>query len=282
MSLAAGVSDAAIAVRDKLRGRIGQTGVRRYWPGKAPEWADEPGGGDDLDLPACRAALHQILPRHDDGIGVGVSGDDRRLRRIVETRAEDRDESRADHRRVVRQAEAAPTAEERYGEDEEALEDRRRRIRERLLLLEREKEELLAQEEEEEMVAADVSEDESEYGIDSGDEGMFIALVKPNFIQKTQRVTVAERKRMEEVAQQLKEVLMKGMKERKIETRQIMVEEIRKELRINKIIKSEESDIEIEVNTDDEENKAEEYEAWTNREIARTKRDKEEREAMLR
>lgn len=75
---------------------------------------------------------------------------------------------------------------------------------------------------------------------------------------------------------------MKRIKKRKIETRQIVVEEIRNELRINKIIKSEESDIEIEVNTDDEENKAEECEAWTNREIARTKRDKEEREAMLR
>uniref|UniRef100_A0A0D3GG49 Micro-fibrillar-associated protein 1 C-terminal domain-containing protein n=2 Tax=Oryza TaxID=4527 RepID=A0A0D3GG49_9ORYZ len=132
---------------------------------------------------------------------------------------------------------------------------RRRRIRERLLLLEREKEELPAQQQEEKL---------------------------PIFIHKTQRVTITERKRIEDVARQLEEVLMKRIKKRKIETRQIVVEEIRNELRINKIINSEESDIEIEVNTDDEENKAEEYEAWTNREIARTKRGKEEREAMLR
>lgn len=74
-------------------------------------------GGDGLDLPACRAALHQVLSRHDDGIVVGVSGDDRRL---SEMRAVNREEARADQRRVVCQAEVASTAEERYGEDEEA------------------------------------------------------------------------------------------------------------------------------------------------------------------
>ncbi|KAJ6795060.1 microfibrillar-associated protein 1-like [Iris pallida] len=42
MSVTAGVSEAAIAVRDKLRGKIGQTKVKRYWPGKAPEWAETP------------------------------------------------------------------------------------------------------------------------------------------------------------------------------------------------------------------------------------------------
>jgi len=32
MSATAGVSDTVIAVRDKLRGKIGQTKVNRYWP----------------------------------------------------------------------------------------------------------------------------------------------------------------------------------------------------------------------------------------------------------
>ncbi|GMP55116.1 hypothetical protein CsSME_00020032 [Camellia sinensis var. sinensis] len=41
MSVTAGVSDTVIAIRDKLRGKIGQTKVKRYWPGKAPEWADD-------------------------------------------------------------------------------------------------------------------------------------------------------------------------------------------------------------------------------------------------
>ncbi|VVA99601.1 unnamed protein product [Arabis nemorensis] len=41
MSVTVGVSYAAIATREKLRGGIGLTKVRIYWPGKAPEWAEE-------------------------------------------------------------------------------------------------------------------------------------------------------------------------------------------------------------------------------------------------
>jgi microfibrillar-associated protein 1 len=40
MSVATGVSDAAIAVRDKLCGKIGETKVKRYWPEKPSEWAN--------------------------------------------------------------------------------------------------------------------------------------------------------------------------------------------------------------------------------------------------
>jgi len=64
-----------------------------------------------------------------------------------------------------------------------------------------------------------------------------------------------------------------------IETRHIVVEEIRKEQHIEKAL-NEEANIE-DVDTDDELNEAEEYEAWKNREIARIKRDREERDARL-
>lgn len=178
MSVAAGVSDAAIAVRDKLRGKIGQTKVKRYWPGKAPEWADEPDDDLDLDLRTRRAALDQAFPCHDDADAdaAAPAKDDRRL---AETRGENREELRADHRRI-RQAEVVSTAEEEgewreaeaaaEEEDEEAQEERRRRIRERQLLREREEEEPAADEDEEE---------DSEYETESEDEGMGIAMVKP-------------------------------------------------------------------------------------------------------
>lgn len=273
------MSDAAIAVRDKLRGKIGQTKVKRYWPGKAPEWADD--ADEDTDLRTAKVSLDKAFPKDDDGDV--PAKDDRRLRRLAETRAENKEELRADHRRI-RQAEIVSTAEEENErleadadeEDEEAQEERRRRIRERQLL--REQEELLPQEEEE-PVEEEESEEESEYETDSEDEQMGMAMVKPVFIPKSQRDTIAERERLEEEERQLEELVKKRLEARKIETRQIVVEEIRKEQHIEKAL-NEEAKIE-DVDTDDELNEAEEYEAWKNREIARIKRDREERDARL-
>ncbi|KAF8739381.1 hypothetical protein HU200_013865 [Digitaria exilis] len=277
MSVAAGVSDAAIAVRDKLRGKIGQTKVKRYWPGKAPEWADD--AEEDIDLRTTRLSLDKAFPKDEDG-GIPAK-DDRRLRRLAETR-ENKEELRADHRRI-RQAEIVSTVDEQNErqeadvdeEDEEAQEERRRRIRERQLL--REQEELLPQEEEE-PVEDEVSE-ESEYETDSEDEQMGIAMVKPVFRPKSQRDTIAERERLEEEERQLEELVKKRLEARKIETRKIVVEEIKKEEHIEKAL-NEEANIE-DVDTDDELNEAEEYESWKNREIARIKRDREERDARL-
>jgi len=277
MSVAAGVSDAAIAVRDKLRGKIGQTKVKRYWPGKAPEWADD--AEEDIDLRTARVSLDKVFPKDEDGDI--PAKDDRRLRRLAQTR-ENKEELRADHRRI-RQAEIVSTVEEQNErqeadideEDEEAQEERRRRIRERQLL--REQEELLPQEEEEPV--EDESEEESEYETDSEDEQMGMAMVKPVFIPKSQRDTIAERERLEEEERQLEELVKKRLEARKIETRQIVVEEIKKEEHIEKAL-NEEANIE-DVDTDDELNEAEEYESWKNREIARIKRDREERDARL-
>ncbi|PUZ75108.1 hypothetical protein GQ55_1G122600 [Panicum hallii var. hallii] len=277
MSVAAGVSDAAIAVRDKLRGKIGQTKVKRYWPGKAPEWADD--AEEDIDLRTARVSLDKAFPKDEDGDI--PTKDDRRLRRLALTR-ENKEELRADHRRI-RQAEIVSTVEEQNErqeadideEDEEAQEERRRRIRERQLL--REQEELLPQEDEEPV--EDEESEESEYETDSEDEQMGMAMVKPVFIPKSQRDTIAERERLEEEERQLEELVKKRLEARKIETRQIVVEEIKKEEHIEKAL-NEEANIE-DVDTDDELNEAEEYESWKNREITRIKRDREERDARL-
>jgi microfibrillar-associated protein 1 len=278
MSVAAGVSDAAIAVRDKLRGKIGQTKVKRYWPGKAPEWADD--AEEDIDLRTTRVSLDKAFPKDEDSDI--PAKDDRRLRRLAETR-ENKEELRADHRRI-RQAEIVSTVEEQNErqeadideEDEEAQEERRRRIRAKQLLREQE-EELLPQEDEEPV--EDEESEESEYETDSEDEQMGMAMVKPVFIPKSQRDTIAERERLEEEERQLEELVKKRLEARKIETRKIVVEEIKKEQHIEKAL-NEEANIE-DVDTDDELNEAEEYESWKNREIARIKRDREERDARL-
>lgn len=281
MSVTAGVSDTVITIRDKLRGKIGQTKVKRYWPGKAPEWADEV--EDDEDIRASKlAALEKAFPTRDDADV--PQKDDRRLRRLAESRTENKEEVRADHRRI-RQAEIVLTTEEENNrlegleleeEDEDAIEERRRRIREKLLQREQEEAALLPVEEEEE---AEEEEEESEYETDSEEEQMGIAMVKPVFIPKSQRDTIAERERLEEEERRLEELVKKRLDERKVETRQIVVEEIRKDEEIQKNLEAE-ANI-SDVDTDDDMNEAEEYEAWKTREIARIKRERDDRDARL-
>lgn len=281
MSVTAGVSDTVITIRDKLRGKIGQTKVKRYWPGKAPEWADEV--EDDEDIRASKlAALEKAFPTRDDADV--PQKDDRRLRRLAESRTENKEEVRADHRRI-RQAEIVLTTEEENNrlegleleeEDEDAIEERRRRIKEKLLQREQEEAALLPVEEEEE---AEEEEEESEYETDSEEEQMGIAMVKPVFIPKSQRDTIAERERLEEEERRLEELVKKRLDERKVETRQIVVEEIRKDEEIQKNLEAE-ANI-SDVDTDDDMNEAEEYEAWKTREIARIKRERDDRDARL-
>lgn len=281
MSVTAGVSDTIIAIRDKLRGKIGQTKVKRYWPGRAPEWADDAHEDGDIQLDRA-AALEQAFPSREDSHI--VKKDDARLRRLAESRIDNREEVRADHRRI-RQAEIVSTIEEEARrqerldmeeDDADALEERRRRIKEKLL--QREQEEVVFPEEEEEEVEEE-EEEESEYETDSEEEHTGIAMVKPVFVPKSERDTIAERERLEAEERAVEESKKKRLEERKVETKQIVVEEIRKDEEIHKNLEME-ANI-ADVDTDDEVNEAEEYEAWKAREIARIKRDREDREAML-
>ncbi|XP_065853869.1 uncharacterized protein [Euphorbia lathyris] len=283
MSVTAGVTDIALAVRDKLRGKIGQTKVKRYWPGKAPEWADD--ADEDGDIKMTRAdALEKAFPTREDSDV--VRKDDPRLRRLAESKIDNRDEVRADHRRI-RQAEIISTEEEETRrqewadmeeQDEDALEEKRRRIKEKSRLRELEDEAALPPEEEDEEVEEE-EEEESEYETDSEEEMMGMAMVKPIFVPKAERETIAERERLEAEEQALEEKAMRKLEERKVETKQILVEEIQKEELIQKNLEMEASI--ADVDTDDEVNEAEEYEAWKVREIARIKRDREAREAIF-
>lgn len=282
MSVTAGVSDTVIAIRDKLRGKIGQTKVKRYWPGKAPEWADD--NDEDGDIRMARAAaLEKAFPSL-EGADV-VRKDDPRLRRLAESRIDNRDEVREDHRRI-RQAEIVSTVEEESRrqegldleeEDEDALEERRRRIREKLLQRQQEEAALLPEEEEEEV--EEEEEEESEYETDSEEEMTGIAMVKPVFVPKSERDTIAERERLEAEERALEEAVKRRMEERKKETKEIVVEKIKEDQEIQKNMELE-ANI-ADVDTDDDVNEAEEYEAWKSREIARIKRDREDRDAML-
>ncbi|KAL5708702.1 hypothetical protein ACHQM5_019468 [Ranunculus cassubicifolius] len=277
MVVTAGVSDTAIAVRDKLKGKIGQSKVKRYWPGKAPEWADDAEDDEDGDLTRPRRySVEEGFPRGED---------DPRLRRLKENKVDNKDEIRADHRRI-RQAEIVSTAEEESEriermeleeEDEDALEERRRRIKERLLQREKEEVALLPVEDEDENVETE-EEDESEFETDSDEDTAGPVMHKPVFIPKKERETIAERERMEAEELALKKMVETRLEERKIETKKIVIAEIQKDLEIQKNL-----DMEAQladVNTDDEMDQKEDYDAWQVREMARIKRDKGDRVAM--
>ncbi|KAL4560599.1 hypothetical protein LXL04_032752 [Taraxacum kok-saghyz] len=281
MSVTAGVSDTVIAVRDKLRGKIGQTKVKRYWPGKAPEWADD--GDEEGDMRMARtASLGKAFPSREDSHI--MKRDDRRLRRLAENRLDNKEEIRADHRRI-RQAEIISTEEEEQRrqerlefeeDDEDALDERRRRIREKLLQREQEEAAMIPEVEEED--EDEEEEESSEYETDSEEEQTGMAMVKPVFVPKSERDTIAEREKIEAEELAIEELMKKRIEERKVETKQIVVEEIRKDLQIQKNLEAEANIADIE--TDDELNEAEEYESWKAREYARIKRDREDRDAM--
>ncbi|CAM6037547.1 unnamed protein product [Sphagnum compactum] len=294
MSVAAGVSDAAITVRDKLRGKIGQTKVKRYWPGKAPEWAEEVGAEEEVDVqPSSNnkalelhrtTALDRTFSLRAESDFFPANEDDARLKRLAESRRGDRDEAVARHRQI-RQAEIVSTREEdkaaleaaelEEDEDDEAIVERRQRIKEQRLQRQREEEAAL----EEELEDEDEEEEESEYETDSEEDYGGVAMIKPVFVPKAERDTVAEREKLEAEEAAFQEAMKKKLQERKVETKQLVVEEIRKEEEIEKNREAEGDGGEID--TDDETNVAEEYEAWKVRELARIKRDREDREAMV-
>ncbi|GBG72659.1 hypothetical protein CBR_g12232 [Chara braunii] len=285
MSVAAGVTEAALAVREKLRLR--QVKVKRYWPGKAPEWAVEVEEEEDLTV-----AIPAAGEKGAAGEKPKLKTDDPRLRRIAESRRE-REEAIARHRQI-RAAEVVSTREDderralaaaRRGyaseeedeedeeeEDDEEIEARRARIRARLLA--RQKDEELPPEEEEE--DEEDEEEGSEYETDSEEEYAGVAMVKPVFVPRGERETIAERERLEQQEAALLEAAKKRLEVRKVETKQIVVEEIRKEEEVERN-KGEDGDG-AEVITDDDINEAEEYEMWKQREMRRIKRDREERE----
>ncbi|GKC76118.1 hypothetical protein Tco_1126892 [Tanacetum coccineum] len=84
MSVTTAVNYSAIEVK----GNIGQTKVKRYWPGKAPNWAVDHVGTD-----------------HEDNNYIQMLGSlyDIRLYRLAKNRLDDKEGMRADHR-CIRQA----------------------------------------------------------------------------------------------------------------------------------------------------------------------------------
>lgn len=102
-----------------------------------------------------------------------------------------------------------------------------------------------------------------------------LVLVKPVFVSTSENGTIAERERLEAQKRAHEEITEKRMEERKLEMKWILAQEIWKDEQVQKNIELREANF-ADIDTDEEEKKEEELEAWMARVIARIKRDKEE------
>jgi len=174
---------------------------------------------------------------------------------------------------------ALPVGAEAPDEEDERAK-RRERAREIALLKRKEEEMALLKEEEEadEPPEEDEDEEESEEEESEDEDPRRGAMIKPQFISRSQRDTLKEREAIEKEEEEALERQKAREKERKVESKGMVIEEIRRDEEAERegLNDNELSDMEL-IDDDDEKNEAEEYEKWKIRELKRIKRDKEER-----
>jgi len=169
-------------------------------------------------------------------------------------------------------------------DDNELRALRRGRARELALLRRKEEEEELLKkeflkEEQDDEDGPMVDEEESEEESDSdGDEPGQGALLKPVFVSRSQRDTVREKEALKNEEIEVEKKRQEKMKDRKVESKSLLIDEVRREEEAEREGQNENNNSDIElIDDNDEINEAEEYELWKIRELKRIKRDKEER-----
>ncbi|XP_028678715.1 microfibrillar-associated protein 1 [Erpetoichthys calabaricus] len=281
----------AVPVRNE-KGEISmeKVKVKRYVSGKRPDYAPMESSDEEEDdfqfMKKGKEAEPEAEVEEEE-----VS--DPRLKRLLNRVNEDVEERLARHRQIAEpevvvesgseseeggwhpDQEDSSEEEEEEEVDDEEIERRRAMMRQRAQ--ERKNEELEIMEVEEEGKSGDESESESEYEEYTDSEDETEPRLKPVFIRKKDRVTVAEREAQEQRKKELEAEAKKQAEERRRYTLKIVEEEAKKEFEENRRTLAA-----LEALDTDGENEEEEYEAWKVRELKRIKRDRETREMMER
>jgi len=283
----------AIPIRNE-KGEISmeKVKVKRYVSGKRPDYAPmESSDEEEEDFQFVKKGkdAEPEMEMEDEDVS------DPRLRRLLNRVSEDVEERLARHRQIAEpelvaaessedsdegtwhpereMMESSEDEEEEEEVDDEEIERRRAMMRQRAT--ERKNEEMEIMEVEEEGKSGEESESESEYEEYTDSEDEAEPRLKPVFIRKKDRVTVAEREAEEVKQKELEVEAKKQQEERRRYTLKIVEEEAKKEFEENRRTLAA-----LDALDTDGENEEEEYEAWKVRELKRIKRDREAREQV--
>ncbi|XP_061102246.1 microfibrillar-associated protein 1 [Conger conger] len=280
----------AVPVRNE-KGEISmeKVKVKRYVSGKRPDYAPMESSDEeeeDFQFGKKGKEAEPELELEEEEVS------DPRLKRLLNRVSEDVEERLARHRQIAepelmveseesdegtwhpeREESSEEEEEEEEEIDDEEIERRRAMMRQRAQ--ERKNEDMEIMEVEEEGKSGEESESESEYEEYTDSEDEAEPRLKPVFIRKKDRVTVAEREAEEVKQKELEAEAKKQVEERRRYTLKIVEEEAKKEFEENRRTLAA-----LEALDTDGENEEEEYEAWKVRELKRIKRDRECREAM--
>ncbi|KAK9814190.1 hypothetical protein WJX72_001977 [[Myrmecia] bisecta] len=163
-------------------------------------------------------------------------------------------------------------------EDEEELEARRAAVREKLKKRQQQEEELLGEGDEEEEESEEGS---SEYETDSDDEEYGRQMLKPVFVPKKERETIAEREAMLKEEEAEFEKNKQRLEERKTETKELVLERIKLDEATARSAKEGPKEL-GDIDTDDDKDEEVEYEQWKSREMRRIRRERDAKETEAR
>ncbi|CAM9860646.1 unnamed protein product [Ectocarpus fasciculatus] len=258
--------------------------ITRYFPGKAPEWVDteEPtamdrlrqGGSGASDASKPQTVDRRLARLAKSTAAAPLSGRRRYEAMVIEDASEDPTKGSTAPTHDMGEIELGePTEQPLDGEDDVAA--RRRRIKERLVAA------AAAEAKQEE--AAPAQESESEYETDSSEESSEEegpVLMRPVFVPKFRRQTIADMEAKEEEAS-LKEAQAKlALEQKKRATHVLVAESVRRQEEMDSLSMQATTDVDSDAGLPDDSDEVddeEEYHAWRLREMARIKRDAEAR-----